>query len=268
MNIDWEVNYPKGIVRYIDYFRKKYFQYDIFDNVVCDYIKEHSKTGGNVICSLGSGTGRHEVELEKLGYHVIGLERNDESVKLAKQYIQDCNSTVEIIKCDFLDKDQVDSVMRKIGKVDAVVLLFIPISISSYSIAAKNMSSWLNKGGVFVADNFAYEQGFDDSDLKIESNIEVADSPDKKEYAVRLNYYEYKDNIVNWDAIYFYYDEDGKLCMKRDHDILDIIPENNSDPLSLNLNDYKILQNRVVTECDECIAPPHLYEYLIGRRKL
>lgn len=268
MNIDWEVSYPKGLVRYIDYFRKKYFQYQTFDYIVSEYIKDNSLIESKVICSLGSGTGRHEVELAKLGYRVIGLERNEESVKIARNYIKECNSTVEIIECDFLQKDQVDKVMNKIGKVDVVVLLFIPISIACYAKAAQNMSVWLNSGGVFVADNFAYDEGFDDSEMVIESNVEIADSPDKKEYAVRLNYYEYKDKIVNWDAVYLYYDDNNQLSMKRDHDILDVIPEEETDPLQLDNNDYVILKSRIVTECNRCIAPPHMYEYLIGRRKL
>ncbi|HAU86877.1 MAG TPA: hypothetical protein DCW90_15715 [Lachnospiraceae bacterium] len=268
MNINWEVNYPKGLIKYIDFFRKKYFQYDIFDNIVGQYIKEHSQFEPKTICSLGSGTGRHEVELAKLGYRVIGLERNEESVGIAKAYIEEQNSNVEIVKCDFLKKDELDTVMKQIGEVDAVVLLFIPISIESYAKAVKNMSKWLKKGGVFVADNFAYEEGFDDSNLVIESNVEVVDSPDKSGYAVRFNYYEYKDLIVNWDAVYLYYDEDQKLTMKRDHDILDIIPVENEDPLKLDKKEFEILENRVVTECNQCIAPPHMFEYLMGRRKL
>ena len=265
MNIDWEVNYPKGLIKYIDFFRKKYFQYDIFDKVVSDYIKNNTDIETKVICSLGSGTGRHEVELEKLGYKVIGLERNEESVAIAREYIAESKANVEIIQCDFLIREQVDKVMEQIGKVDAIVMLFIPISIANYAVAATNMSKWLNVGGIFVADNFAYEKGFDDSSMKFESNVEVANSPYNQGYAVRLNYYEYKDKIVNWDAVYIYYDEEEKLCMKRDHDILDVIPEEVVDPLLLDKSCYEILKNKTITECNECMAPPHMYEYFIGR---
>lgn len=268
MKIDWEVNYPLGLVRYIDYFRSKYFQYDIFDKTVNNYIKRFCNSDGKKILSLGSGTGRHEVELAKLGYHVIGLERNEESVKISKKYISECNADVDIYTCDFLDKNQVDEVMQGIGTVDVVALLFIPISISSYECAIQNFKKWIKSGGVYVADFFSYNEGFTDSNLKIESNVEVAESCNQTEYVVRMNYYEYLNGICNWDAVYLYYDENGRLCMKKDHDILEIIPERESNShLNLPESEFEILPNHRVIECNEYIAPPHLYEYLIGRRK-
>ena len=268
MKIDWEVNYPTGLVRYIDYFRSKYFQYYTFDKVVHNYIDRYCNSNGKRILSLGSGTGRHEVELAKLGYNVIGLERNEESVKISKNYISECNADVEIYTCDFLDERQVDNVMQKIGTVDVVVLLFIPISIRSYECAIQNFRKWIKHGGLYIADFFSYKEGFSDSTLKIESNVEVADSNDQDDYVVRMNYYEYLNGICNWDAIYLYYDDQGSLCMRKDHDILEIIPEEESKfHLNLPEKEFEILPNHKVIECNEYIAPPHLYEYLIGRRK-
>lgn len=269
MNKDsWEVSYSEGLVKYIDYFRKKYFQYDVFDTVIEGYIKKNIKTNGKKICSLGSGTGRHEVELSKLGYEVIGLERNAEAVKLSREYVEECNANVKIMQCDFLKKDELDRVMEKIGQVDIVVLLLIPISISDYAVAANNMAKWIKPGGVFVSDNFGYEDDIDTSRLVIESDVEVADNPNGDGYAVRMNYYEYRGNLINWDAIYFYHDENNQLRMNRDHDILDVVPEEEGvDPLNLDKNDFERLPNYRVTECEAGLNPPHLYEYLVGWRK-
>lgn len=258
----WSVNYPNGIIKYIDMFRRKYFQYPVFDRAVSQYINTNSLITCRRICSLGSGTGRHEVELAKLGYEVIGLERNEESLEIANEYIKENKANVKLYKCDFLKEKELNNVMEKIGMVDAAVLLLIPISIYDYKIAALNMQKWIKKGGLFVVDNFGYKKNIDTKNLKITSNCEVAS--DNENYAVRINYYEYKDNIVNWDAIYLFYDDFGKLTMKKDHDILDIIPEDEvNEKIKLNIN-YAILNSYKVKECSEYICPPYLYEYLIG----
>jgi len=84
-----------------------------------------------------------------------------------------------------------------------------------------------------------------------------------------MNYYEYQNNIVNWDAVYLYHDEDNKLCMKRDHDILDVVPEESGvDALELDQNIFKILPTYRIVECQDCINPPYLYEYLVGWEKI
>ncbi|WP_305139868.1 class I SAM-dependent methyltransferase [Thomasclavelia cocleata] len=259
----WNVTYPNGVIKYIDMFRKKYFQYPVFDKVVSKYIDSNSIIQCKKICSLGSGTGRHEVELAKLGYEVIGLERNEESLEIANKYIKQNNVNVQLHKCDFLKEDELDNVMAIVGKVDAVVLLLIPISISDYKKAAINMHKWINNGGVFIVDNFGYEDYINPNELKITSNCEVASDDDS--YSLRINYYEYMNNIVNWDAIYLFYDEFGKLVMSRDHDILDIIPETQvNEILNLNTTKYKTLNSYRVNECTKYICPPYLYEYIIG----
>jgi len=267
-NMDsWQVGYPDGLIKTIDYFRKKYFQYDVLDAVIAKYIQTHCKSLGKRVCSLGSGTGRHEVELAKLGYEVIGLERNKESVEISKKYIEACGAKVAIYECDFLVKEDVDKIMSEVSAVDICALLLIPISISDYSRAAQNMSSWILEGGLFIADNFGYLEGCRSDAFQMTHNVEVAESPDGKDFAVRLNYYEYRGDLINWDAVYLY-NENGQLRMMRDHDILDIVPEERSDTcLSLNNNDFEILPNYRIVECEDGLAPPHLYEYIIGRRK-
>jgi len=264
----WEVQYPDGLIKTIDLFREKYFQYPIFDAVIDNYLKTYCKSKGKRICSLGSGTGRHEVELARLGYEVIGLERNKESVEISKKYIDECDVNVEIYECDFLKKDELDQVMSKIGQVDVCLLLLIPISIQDYSHAASNMSKWICSGGVFVADNFDYLEGHNPEGVMFDSNIEVVHSAnDKEDFAVRLNYYEYREKIINWDAIYLYKKE-GVVHMKRDHDILDVVPEHESNNcLNFNKEEYELLPNYRIVECEEGLAPPHLYEYIVGRRK-
>lgn len=264
MEREWEVFYPNGLIKYIDLFREKYFQYDIFDRIVDQYIQNHTKITGKKIVSLGSGTGRHEVELSKLGYEVIGLERNEESVNIANKYVNKKGANVKIIKCDFLMESEVDAVMELIGEVDHVVLLFVPISSNAYNSALKYMAKWIRTGGIFVADNFMYEKDYTYNGINIESNVEVAETKDG--YAVRLNYYEYKGSLVVWDAIYLYHNDNNELVMKKDKDILEIIPEEVSDR-KIHCGGFARIENRIITECEKYIAPPHLMEYLIGRIK-
>lgn len=265
MEKSWEVNYPNGLIKHIDLFREKLFQYPVYDKVVDEYIKKNKRAEGNKMISLGSGTGHHEEQLSKLGYDVIGFERNEESLNLAKEAATD-NKQLEFLKCDFLNENEVDTIMSKIGKVDIVVLLLIPISANDYAKAANIMHKWINPGGVFITDNFGYVNEIDISRLSQFSDIEVADDRESGKYAVRLNYYEFKNNIVNWDAIYLY-NEDGKLNMARDHDILDVIPEiKGVDPFDLSKDKFELLETYRVDECEDCINPPNLYEYLIGWR--
>ena len=265
----WQVAYPDGVIKYIDLFREKYFQYNIFDQVVKDYIDKHSKSNGKHVVSLGSGTGRHEVELAKLGYQVIGLERNEESLAIAREYSEKIGVTVDFQKCDFLNEMELNYVMKTIGEVDIILLLFIPISIGDYGKALCNMKRWIKNGGIFVADNFGYTTAVDQSHIITKSNVEVATDPISDKDVVRLNYYEYFNNVVNWDAIYLYYDDENTLVMKKDHDILEVVPEKDvKNLLIMDEEGLEFLPTYRVTECEEYIAPPYLYEYLIGWRKM
>lgn len=261
----WQVTYPQGMIKFIDYFRNKYLQYEIFDKVLVNYINKHICTGIHTICSLGSGTGRHEVELAKMGFKVIGLERNEESLEIAEQYIKENNVSVEMFECDFLKPEDVDKVLRDCGSFDVLLLLYIPASTTDYRQAVHNLVKYLTPGGIFVTDFFDYAQPIDTEQLKIISDIEVASSPRNDDYAVRLNYYEYFRNIANWDAIYLFQNEDGNLRMGRDHDILEITPyQEGVDPLHLDVDRFELLPPYHITELHESVAPPYLNEYLVG----
>lgn len=264
----WQVGYPDGVIRNIDIFREKYFQYEIFDRVVSEYVEKNIQTEGRKVLSLGAGTGRHEVELSKKGYEVIGLERNDESIAVAKKYIEEAGVDVKIVKCDFLNYKELQRVMDDVGIVDIILLLFIPISVYDYCNAIRNITSWLRKGGIFVTDNFGYAEKIDRDKLILKSDVEVASGEENSDFVVRLNYYEYKNDVVNWEAIYLFNNKKNELVMKRDHDILEIVEENEIETVfSVNDNEFEQLDTYKVVECDDSLCPPFLYEYLLGWRK-
>ena len=264
----WQVGYPEGVIKYIDAFREKYFQYDIFDNVVKKYAERNILTEGRRILSLGSGTGRHEVELSKMGYEVIGLERNEESIGVANKYIEKSGANVKILKCDFLDYEELNRVMKTVGTVDIVLLLLIPISVYDYCKAIKNTSGWLRQGGLFITDNFGYSEEIDKNRLTLKSDVEVVSGEQNDDFIVRLNYYEYKNDIVNWDAIYLYNNKMNQVVMKRDHDVLEVVSEDEIEKVfNIDKDQFEQLDTYRLVECDDALCPPLLYEYLLGWRK-
>ena len=50
----------------------------------------------------------------------------------------------------------------------------------------------------------------------------------KREYCVRLNTYKYRENIIDWTAVYIFTDDTGVVRMARDHDIIDVLMKDSS----------------------------------------
>lgn len=263
----WQVTYPEGVVEYLDLFRDKYLQYEVFDPILHKYIQEHKRSDGNRICSLGAGTGRHEIDMVKFGYDVVGLERDKRSVEIANELFGMNGVKVDMRVCDFLKPEEIDKVCGEIPKFDAIILLFIPISMYDYHRALENLKKYLKPGGVFITNCFGYREIIDRDKKVLRSDIEVINGKELDKLIVRLNYYEFEKDIVNWDAIYLVPDEDGVVRMKKDHDILTVSPEEEvEDPIEVNPEEFEILPNYKIIECNDSMTPPCLYEYLVGRR--
>lgn len=263
----WQVTYPEGVVEYLDLFRDKYLQYEVFDPILHRYIQEHKRSKGNRICSLGAGTGRHEIDMANFGYDVVGLERDQRSVEIANELFAVNNVSVDMRVCDFLKLEEVERVCEDTLKFDVIILLFIPISMYDYHRAIENLKKYLNPGGIFITNCFGYREKIDRNKLVLRSDIEVINKSETDKLILRLNYYEFEHDIVNWDAIYLVPDEQGNVKMKKDHDILTVSPEDEVlDPIEVDTNEFEILPNYKITECNDSMTPPCLYEYLVGRR--
>ena len=267
----WDVRYPDSLMKYIDHFRVKYFKYDIYDRVLSDYIKEHKRSNGVTLCSLGCGTAHHEIELAKHGFRVTGIDRHSESLELGKRHVAASGQDVTLIECNMTDEKAVKKAFEgKEEHFDVIVMLLIPLSVDDHDQAFKIFAPYLKQGGLFITSLFGYDSdlpniartdhGFEKSD------IEVAEWGKEKDFVVRLNAYRYANTIIHWDAVYVY-QEEGRLCMKRDHDILEVTEEGSgSDPFSLG-EAYTLLPSRHIHECGPGLTPPYVYEYLIGWRK-
>lgn len=263
----WQVSYPEGVVEYLDLFRDKYLQYDVFDPLLHQYIQKYKTSKGNRICSLGAGTGRHEIDMVNFGYDVVGLERDQRSVEIANELFEIHNVSVNMQVCDFLKPEEVHRVCAPMEKFDVIILLFIPISTYDYHRALDNLKQYLNPGGIFITNCFGYREDIDRQKKVLRSDIEVLKNPKNDQMIVRLNYYEFENDIVNWDAIYLVPDEKGNVTMKKDHDILSVCPEEEvKDPIFVDEEEFEILPNYKITECNDSMTPPALYEYLVGRK--
>jgi len=263
----WEVTYPQGLMKYVEYFRMKNYQIEPYNEALAKYIGKHSLSSGSRICSLGCGTGIREFDLMKRGFEVVGIERHEESIEMAKQSIIANGLNIDLITCDILEFDEVDKKLRGQEPFDAVIMIAIPLSIADHAKIAQHFAKYIVTGGVFVIGLWGYTKDIP-TQGDYASYVEVATSPNDDDFAVRLNYYEYAGNIIKWDAVYLYRDPNGYVRMARDHDILEVTPERDGvDPLETDKELFEQLPIYRVTECHPKMLPPYIYDYLIGWRK-
>jgi hypothetical protein len=150
-------------------------------------------------------------------------------------------------------------------------MLFIPLSLDDHLKALSIFKKYIKKGGLFITDCFAYDEGFDPHILINNNDFAfdpLSDAPIReRDYCVRMNFYDYKGNIIDWSAVYFY-NENGQLKMQNDHDILDVMSEEEGKAYFNCAADMELLPFHTVTECTKDLTPPHIYEYILGWRKL
>jgi SAM-dependent methyltransferase len=109
---------------------------------------KNSKIG--TILDLGSGTGRHAIELARKGYTVHGVDNSPRMVEIAKQAVPDNLQK----KLSFQTADARFVTLPR--KYDAVISLF---HVMSYQVSDNDVESFLNnvsrhikKGGTFIFD--------------------------------------------------------------------------------------------------------------------
>lgn len=225
----WQITYPQGMVKYIDFFREELFQYEIYDRVIKQYIEKYTQIDVKSICSLGCGTGRHEIEFKKMGYDVIGVERNSESFPIVESMFDSHGvERIKMIEADFFSADLLRQRFDP-QQFDCILLLFVPLSIEDTVRLAEIFKYFLKPGGLFITNQFlGYDEGFIPNVTLCDNDY--AENPFQKnlpyqerEFCVRLNTYKYMENIIDWTAVYIFTSEDGQVKMMRDHDIIDVL---------------------------------------------
>lgn len=272
-NKTWQITYPKGMVKYIDFFRDELFQYKVYDQAIQRYIKKYSQIEIRNICSLGCGTGRHEIELTKMGYKVIGVERNSESIPVVKSLFMSENiECIPVVEANFFDANDLKKNFQP-SQFDCIALLFVPLSIEDTVKLAGIFEYFLKPGGIFISNQFlGYEEGFipnvtlsdnDYAENPFEKHLPYAE----REYCVRLNTYKYRDNLIDWTAVYLYNDG-GQLKMTRDHDIIDVLLKDSyKDRLQPDNPRLELLPLYEVTEIRPEANMPKTTDCIVAWRK-
>ena len=118
----------------------------------CDFLEEiFSKFSYKVesILDLGCGTGGHAIILAKRGYHVVGVDRSEEMIGIAKRKARNEKLSIKFIKSDITD-------INLNEKFDAIISMFAVISYQTTNIALSNFcriaKECLISGGVFIFD--------------------------------------------------------------------------------------------------------------------
>lgn len=271
-NNSWQVNYPKGLVRYLEMFRKEYIPYTVYDQQLATYLRKHQRPGNNRILSLGCGTGLHEANLSREGFHVVGLDKSDESLSIARRGLKGRTNSVRFARANILSSREVDRVLKNFQRFDAVIMLGVQLSMCDHARAIRTCAKYLAKGGIFVTGLWDYEAGFDAEQTLHDSCIEIATSESANEFAVRLNTYSYCRNgnqyFIDWDAVYLI---PGPRHVARMYKVetnrIEVTPHGRvEDPIGLAASGWHTLPSMALVGCDD-MCLPHTYEFLAGWRK-
>ena len=273
-NNHWEISYPEGMIKYIDFFRDELFQYEIYDQVIKKYIDQYSVFSVKNICSLGCGTGRHEVELKKMGYNIVGVERNSESFSVVEAMFNSKGvECIQMVEADFFDED----ILKKkftAQQFDCILLLFVPLSIEDTVQLVDRFEYYLKPGGLFITNQFmGYEDGFVPN-VTLNDN-DYAENPfhkelpyQEREFCVRLNTYKYTGNIIDWTAVYIFNDDSGQVRIGRDHDIIDVLLRDTYvTRLKPKSNNMELLPLYEVTEIRTDANMPKTTDCIVAWRK-
>lgn len=132
----------------------------------------------NTILNLGSGTGRHDIELAKLGYHVHGIDLSKQMIELAKEKNQKEN-----MNCCFNIGDVRN--YRNQTKYDIIVSLF---HVMSYQTQNKDIvqsfatvNAEIKHGGIFLFDAW-YGPGV----LSDKPSVRIKEIEDEQNSIVRI----------------------------------------------------------------------------------
>ena len=270
----WEVQYPDGLMEIIDLFRVDYIPYAEYDKLLDSYLRHHVDDRPLDICSLGCGTGHHEINLARVGHKVIGLDRNRESLEIARKKALEESVNLDFRNANILHDGELANAVGNQKSFDAAIMLGVQLSISDHALAAHQIGKHLKTGGIFVSGLWGYMQGFDSTINHHESSVEIAGDPNSSKYAVRLNTYTYiRDGscyFIDWDSVYLYPGKDNiARIFRRQRDRIEVNPERvGHDPLGLDTAKFKMLPSRSLLEISKEMCLPHTYEYLIGWRKL
>lgn len=111
-------------------------------------LKKYGKNPQKVI-NYGCGTGRHDIELAKLGYHCLGIDMSSLMISIARENAENRNVPVDFSVADIRQYEPIE-------KYDAVISLF---HVMSYQNANEDIldafytaRKALDRNGIFLFD--------------------------------------------------------------------------------------------------------------------
>jgi len=142
--------YQSGIVKYVDLLRERYFMYDELVAFIVEILS--SRITSKAILSLGCGTCSIETRLAKSGFHVTGVDHDEQSLEIARQRIQEQNVKVDLVCHDIFEP-------LPVNPTSTVLLLFSALPIEMIKRAICNINDVLVKDAIFLFDVYERTSG-------------------------------------------------------------------------------------------------------------
>ena len=249
----WRVTYPKDCVKYIEPFRRHFWDHD----GVCALLDGFFREIGDVrtVCELGSGGGTNLAHLARRGYRCFGYDSNEESVRMSRARASASGEASQFEVLDFADR-------LPTRQFDAVVSLFVPISLSDMRALALRSYEIIRPNGYFACMLLAAEDAFEhvaQRSVNTTEHLEI-DGID----VVRMNFFEKSGDRIHFEGIYLANEPSG-VRMFKDRDTYDLVVSSNQ--LVLPEDRFELTSNqRIFGKPDQ--APPMTYEVVQIYRKL
>lgn len=243
----WKVTYPEDCIKYIEAFRRHYWDHQ----GTCKLLDEFFSQQGNVqsVCELGSGAGTNLMYLDDYGYQCFGYDSNQESILLSQKRAESNEKNIEFNLLDF-------SKNLPNCQFDAVVSLFVPISLEDMEKLAQSCSQILKPGGYFACMLLAVLPEFEAIPEHNVTNTEFLEVDGTS--VIRFNYYKKYGHQIQYDGVYFAGEPTGPR-MFQDRDRYDLLTQ--EQMLKIADRGYRhIKRTKVQGKPDQC--PPMTYEVI------
>ena len=253
-NESWQITYPEQTIKYIEAFRRKYWDHAGVCDMVAQAAQTHFGTTQVSLAELGCGAGTNLEHLHDHGFACFGYDRSEESIAICKRNAVESQRDIRYEQMNFDER-------LPARQFDVVVSLFVPISLSNMAELMDKASEVVKDGGLFICMLLACEEDYLGIPEKSVSNAEFMniDGVD----VLRNNIFTKKENLIEFQGAYFANEASG-LRMFTDFDKYDLVTPSNDLPS--NTKFIKLARATVHGKPDQC--PPMTIEVLDTYKKL
>ena len=244
---DWGVTYPRGIIKYNNLFRCKYFNIDKHLKILNSLYEKYNV---KKVIDIGCGTGTYLLKLAEKGYICSGIDTSRESLNIAK-------SVSEKRRLDIEYKEGDMRYLEMNGVFDAAIAMHLPVSFSSLIETIKAMHKILRNEGSLSFMYLKKQDNLPEEDTKILLSI----VEEKNLTAARIESWKLKGDFIEWEHVTLG-QNNGNCELFIDQDKMELLSENKKDMLHKEIEDigYKVLETRPLYGSKS--APPWSIEIL------